>query len=68
MCSSRPCLGIPSLCRWLQFSCSQYCWPHLRGQFIRAADLDQLLEIGCSNEAEFKRAVSIKLSAAWEFQ
>lgn len=39
----------------------------LRGAFIRVDDYDNLIQASCSDEAEFKRAVSIKLSAAWEF-
>jgi len=40
----------------------------LAWEFIRAGELNQMLEISCSDEAESERAVSIKLSAARELQ
>ena len=38
----------------------------MREVFIRVGDLDQMLETNCLDEAESKRAVAIKLSAARE--
>jgi len=38
----------------------------LRGAFIRAGEFNQMLD--CSDEAESERAVSIKVSAAWELR
>jgi hypothetical protein len=68
LCNSLPCRWIPSLLRWLRFSCFQYQLPHLRGAFIRVGDLDQMLETNCLDEAESKGAVAIKLSAARELR
>ena len=66
MCISLQCLWTRSWWLRLRSSCLRYCWSLWLGAFIRVDELKRLNEAESVLDAEFKKAVSVKLTAALE--